>query len=421
MSGPSHDSSMTDREPAAPESASDLRDRFLYIGRVVWRESRLTAAATWSQVQRLVAYLRGRWTSHRQERKYVDAAVALGKRLEAAQTGDASLRRKLAELQERRQSFVAARESTRAIDAETRGLYVRLAEPYLESTAPPPDAEREHRRALALKVDIADRLDHQTQRRTGLFPPDVATRVRVAVGLGVAALVLMSLASAFRGTHRVGGLLLPPQVDLESLQPLSGIPLTIDTPGSNPADGNHSETREFEVAANAVLPARKVTVRYINGLPEGEVRSVDHEGRLISIERYRRGELNGLRERFYPDGEHRFSEVRFSNGVAQNTAIIWFPNGNTASRTEIVDGVPHGKSEIFFENGRKCVVTSYVNGEPHGQRYHYRPDETCFAIVKWEHGKPVSQEFLQIEVTAEDEAAIRERGEFSTRLVEHWK
>ena len=34
--------------------------------------------------------------------------------------------------------------------------------------------------------------------------------------------------------------------------------------------------------------------------------------------------------------------------------------------------------------------------------------------------QPVSQQFLPIEVTAADVAAIEKRGEFSTRLVDHW-
>jgi len=112
--------------------------------------------------------------------------------------------------------------------------------------------------------------------------------------------------------------------------------------------------------------------------------------------------------------------LRFDKGVAQGAEVVYFPGGTIAARTEIVEGMPQGSSDIYFENGFKCVRTTYVSGRPDGQRSHFRPDGVCFAIVTWNDGRPVAQEFLQIEVTAPDVAAIEKRGEFSTRLVDHW-
>lgn len=419
MSGPTHEPSTDERSD--PADLADLRDRFLFLGRVAWRETKLTAIATWSQLHRLFAYVRANWKTHRLERKRLAATAALGERLDACQLGDSKLRARLADLQERRQSFVAAKESTRAIDAECRGLHVRLAEPFLEAVEAPIGAEREHRQALALQVEVADRLDRQTERRTNLFPFDLSARIRVAVGLGLCALLVLLILSGFRGERGVGGLLLPPQVDLESLQPLASFPMPSSTELNDSADGDQIETREFELAADAILPARTVKATFINGLPEGEVRSVDAEGRLISIERFRRGRLNGPRQRFYPDGQQLFSELRFMDGVASGKERIWFADGSKASDTDIVDGLPHGESLIYFQNGRKCVRATYVNGQLHGQRLHYRPDDTCFAIINWRDGAAVEQQFLQIEVTESDEEAIRERGGFSTRLIDHWK
>lgn len=402
-----------------PTDLSDLRERLAFIGRVAWRETTSTALAVWAQLQRFIAYVRAGWTARRVERDCLASQIALGERIAAAQLGDAGLRARLAELRERRQSFVAAKASTRTIDAELRGLHVLLAEPFLESVQAPAAVEPEHRRALALRMEIADRRARQTVRRQSLFPDDTGTRVRTAVGLGVCLMLVSMLVSSFDGDAAADGLLLPPTVDLENLQPLASFPAP--TTQSASADGNvEIETRTFNVAADAFLPARNVTVTFMNGKADGEARSVDKDGRVVCIEHYRHGVMHGLRERFYPDGS-RFSELRFDNGVAQGTELVYFPNGNLASRTEIVDGVPHGTSEIKFENGFKCVSTMYAGGLPHGQRSHFRPDGVCFAIATWSEGKLVSQEFLQIEVTAADVAAIAERGEFSTRLVDHWE
>ena len=100
--------------------------------------------------------------------------------------------------------------------------------------------------------------------------------------------------------------------------------------------------------------------------------------------------------------------------------MIWFANGMIAARTTVVDGTPQGAALIYFENGRRCVSTTYVQGHPHGQRSHYRPDEVCFAIVEWQDGVSVSQQFLDVEVSSQDVEAIERRGTFSTRLVDHW-
>jgi hypothetical protein len=418
MTTPSENPAAQREEASEPSDLQDFRERLAFIGRQVWTESKTTLRAAWEQAQRVISYVRAWWTSLRLERKFLAAEIALGERLEGVGRGDAGLRGRLADLHERRQSFVAARESTRSIDAERRGLHVRLAEPFLEAVQSPPDVEAQHRRALALRMEIAELRAQQTARRDGLFPADSATRIRTAAGLGVCAILLSMLFSLFFGSENVSALLLPPAIDLENLQPLASFPV----PGA-PPEGTATgsvEKKTFEVDADAILPVRTVSVTFINGRPDGEARSVDAQGRVICIEQFRNGVLNGTRERFYPGGE-KFSELRFVDGVAQGTELVWFANGMVAARTTVVDGVPQGAALIYFENGRKCVSTTYVQGRPHGQRSHYRPDEVCFAIVDWQEGAPVSQQFLDVEVSAEDVEAIERRGGFSTRLVEHWE
>lgn len=419
MTAPS-DNAAEQREVASePSDLQDYRERLAFIGRHAWSESKTTLLAAWGQARRISGYVRAWWTSQRLERKYLSSQIALGEQLEAVGRGDAALLTRLADLKERRQSFIAAKESTRAVDAEIRGLHVRLAEPFLEAVQSPPDVEQEHRRALALRMEIADRRAQQTTRREGLFPTDSATRIRTAAGLGVCAILLSMFLSLFFGSESVSELLLPPEIaiDLENLQPLASFPVPA-VPEEEAATGS-VESRTFEVDADAILPARKVSVTFINGRPDGEARSVDAQGRVVCVEQFRNGVLNGTRERFYPGGE-KFSELRFVDGVAQGTEMIWFANGMIAARTTVVDGTPQGAALIYFENGRRCVSTTYVQGHPHGQRSHYRPDEVCFAIVEWQDGVSVSQQFLDVEVSSQDVEAIERRGTFSTRLVEHW-
>ncbi|MBL8851864.1 MAG: hypothetical protein JNG89_19485 [Planctomycetaceae bacterium] len=417
----SADEAATPRDDASePSDLQDLKERLAFIGSRGWQESKATALVVWVQLQRTWSFLSGWWRLRSVEQKYLAAQVALGEQLDAASLGDASLRARLTDLRERRQSFVAAKESTRALDTEIRGLCVRLAEPFLEAVQAPAVVEQPHRRALGLRMEIADRRAQQGERRTSLVPEDSATQTRTAIGIGVLVLLVGLLFSAFSGSESVNELLLPPSIDLESLQPLASFPAATPADEAVTTVGDKQvEDREFELPADAILPARRVKVTFVNGRPEGEVRSVDVQGRVISVETYRNGLLNGTRQRFYPGGE-KFSELRFVDGVAQGKDTIWFPDGMLAARTDIVDGSPHGESTIYFENGRKCVSTTYVQGQPHGQRSHYRPDEVCFAIVDWREGEPVAQKFLEIETTADDVAAIEKRGEFSTRLVDYW-
>lgn len=417
MTAPIDEKSNSRGDASEPADLQDYRERLAFIGRRAWAETRVTALAVWGQLHRLFTLVRAWWTGRKLERRYLAAQIALGEQVDAATLGDAALRTRLADLRERRRSFQAARESTRALDTEIRGLHVRLAEPFLESVQAPAAVEPQHRRALAMRMDIADRRAHLTEQRAQLFPTDSETRIRTAAGLGALAVLLTLVWSLFSGGETVTGVLLAPVIDLENLQPLAAFPVP-DPPADGAATGA-VETRTFDVAADALLPARKVSVTLVNGRPSGEVRSVDDQGRLICIERYRAGVLNGMRERFYPDGK-KFSELRFVDGVAQNEELIWFPDQTPASKTTIVDGVPHGPAVIYFANGRKCVSTPFVQGRPHGQRSHFRPDDVCFAIVEWRDGQPVSQQFLQVEVSPDDIEAIEQRGGFSTRLVDHW-
>jgi hypothetical protein len=410
MTAPGDKAAAARGEASDPSDLQDFRERLAYIRGRAWTETKVTLLSAWGQLQRLFGYCRAWWTSRRLEQKYLAAQIALGERLEAASLGEAPLRQRLADLRERRQSFVAAKESTRALDAEIRGLHVRLAEPLLESVQAPAEVESQHRRALAVRMEIADRRASQVDRRAALFPADSETRIRTAAGLGVFVVLASMVCSMFFGSENVNGLLLPPSVDLESLQPLASFTLP-----EAPSDGPST----MDVEADSFLPARKVSVTFVDGRPEGEVRCVDVRDRVICVETYRHGLLHGTRERFYPGGE-KFSELRFVDGIAQGEELVWFANGKLAAKTSVVDGLPHGAALINFENGRKCVSTTYVQGRPHGQRAHYRPDEVCFAIIEWQEGRPVSQQFLQIDVTADDVAAIEERGSFSTRLVDYW-
>lgn len=414
--GPAGGSSASGPERPEDESGlmdlADLRERLAFIARRGWQETRQTVLVTLAQAQRLVAYARGLWTAWRLERKYLAAKAVLGERLAAENLGDPDLQSRVAELFERRKSLLAAKASTRSLDAERRGLYVRLAEPFLESVEAPPPVAQEHRQALALRMEIADQTARQAERRAQLFPHDSATAARVAAGFGIAAvLVCLLLVAVFGGTDP-SDVLVPPSLEMAGLQPASALEW--------PADGaSAAETRQVDLDADAYFPRRTATVPLVNGKPEGEVRFVDSQGRVVCLEYYRHGVLNGTRKSYYPSGQ-KFNELHFVDGVAQGSDTTWFENGTLAAVTDVVDGRPHGRSVMYFPNGRKCTETMYVLGKPHGQRYHYRPDGVCFAIVEWKDGAQHNPQFL-LETTAADRRAIEERAAFSLRLKDYWK
>jgi hypothetical protein len=179
-----------------------------------------------------------------------------------------------------------------------------------------------------------------------------------------------------------------------------------------------AETRELDCPADQVFPKRKCVVPYENGVPHGQCKAFDDQGRLILTEDYVNGKVHGQRVCYYPSGK-KFSEMKFVDGLAEGTTTSWYENGNVRMTDEMHLGLPHGVQTSFFSNGNKSSETPHVNAVTHGTCKHYLPDGRLFGLSTFEDGVETGKQII-IEPTASEYLTIVEDSKFSPFLPDHW-
>jgi hypothetical protein len=421
--------------PPMKEVAAQLQQG----AQVAKAETAATLRAMQGTFSRLLAFGRSGYEQRQLSQQLLEAQETLGQKMERAGLGDPGLRAQLAHLVERRKSVEAAHGPVKVLDAERRGLHLRLAEPYLHSVQPPPGLESEHRWLLELKQELEATSARLGEQRTSLLPGESRDRMRVLAGGGaVAILLLLGMwmfwpggEASWRSARRSRSVLPQPLRDKTTIQPTSPQKEKEAAPPAKP-DAAPVKRKESPAAksadpmkvekwmeANDYFPRRKVVATYVKDQPQGEVKFYDAQDRLIGVEHYNQGMLHGKRVCYYPSGK-KFSETTFQNGAAHGASTTWFENGKVASTVEFVNGEITGKSVTYFSNGNKSVVSDMVNGVRHGESTHFRPDGQPFAAVDWVNGVEVNRQVV-LEVTQQDLAVINERSDFSALLKDWWR
>ena len=111
------------------------------------------------------------------------------------------------------------------------------------------------------------------------------------------------------------------------------------------------------------------------GLPEGEVKIYDNQGRIVVKEYYSRGLNEGKSLRYnYTSKGYRKEEMFFSHGRLEGIRKILNENDKIRLYEEYKGGVLNGITKIFNEEGSLEIQTPYRHGKKHGKRIFYYPD-----------------------------------------------
>lgn len=116
----------------------------------------------------------------------------------------------------------------------------------------------------------------------------------------------------------------------------------------------------------------KKEVFFNEGMPQGQVKIYDTNGRLISIEHYKNGLKDGQITRFsFTKGILTEEKVNYAEGKLEGKRDIYGGNGKLLATESFKNNQLDGTKETFFDNGNTRSQAEYKNDKLHGARVFY--------------------------------------------------
>jgi hypothetical protein len=168
-----------------------------------WNETKLVATASYRQSLRFIGFAADERTRHLLRRQLEAAMADLGTRLFELKEGEPALHLKIEEADRRLAAPNAAGSSVPQSRATRRSLLIELATAGLSARDPSSGTEAQRRAVLSARAALQQHEKDAMNRRSNLFPSDLATRIRVLVGYSAAVVLFSSfLNSAQRPSYQ---------------------------------------------------------------------------------------------------------------------------------------------------------------------------------------------------------------------------
>ncbi|MEP6796298.1 MAG: hypothetical protein ABJB16_18365 [Saprospiraceae bacterium] len=118
---------------------------------------------------------------------------------------------------------------------------------------------------------------------------------------------------------------------------------------------------------------------------QGPYTKVDSSGVLLEKGVYEAGQLQGIRELYFPDGKVKVRE-RYSKGQMTDLYEYFFPNGQLQLQGDYVDGAMYGVWRKYNEAGKLLEEVMMVQNEEMGPFTEYYPNGTLQTQGTYLHG-----------------------------------
>jgi len=118
---------------------------------------------------------------------------------------------------------------------------------------------------------------------------------------------------------------------------------------------------------------------------EGPYTKVDSAGTLLEKGVYVAGQLEGIREIYFPDGKVKVRE-HYTKGQMSDLYEYFYPNGQLQLQGEYVDGAMYGVWRKYNEQGKLLEEVMMVQNEEMGPFTEYYPDGTLQTKGTYLHG-----------------------------------
>lgn len=101
---------------------------------------------------------------------------------------------------------------------------------------------------------------------------------------------------------------------------------------------------------------------YRNDTLEGERKYFYPNGKVESVEQYKRGVIEGKFQKFYENGALRVEQT-YVNGALNGESIGFYPNGVVSERVTLRNNEEDGPFTEYYENGKIKAEGTYIPGD----------------------------------------------------------
>ncbi|HEX4839198.1 MAG TPA: hypothetical protein VFU89_02010 [Rhabdochlamydiaceae bacterium] len=132
-------------------------------------------------------------------------------------------------------------------------------------------------------------------------------------------------------------------------------------------------------------------VEYQKGVPEGQVKTFNPKGQLVSLYHLKDNMKDGEEWEYYPSDEDPPSPklcLQWKEDTMHGTVKTWYENGVLESQREMHDNKKHGPSYAWFKDGGLMLTEEYENG--HLMKGSYFKKDGKKPISKVENGKGIA-------------------------------
>ncbi len=127
------------------------------------------------------------------------------------------------------------------------------------------------------------------------------------------------------------------------------------------------------------------SIRKEDKVYHGPYSKSDSSGLLLERGNFSEGELHGVREILYPDGQVKVRE-RYNRGRMTDLYEYYFPNGKHELKGYYIDGAMYGAWHKYNDQGNLVEIVTMVNNEEMGPFTEYYEDGRVQAEGTYLHG-----------------------------------
>ncbi len=160
--------------------------------------------------------------------------------------------------------------------------------------------------------------------------------------------------------------------------------------------------------------AHEVHGQYVDGKKQGEWTNWHENGKVMKVETYLNGQLNGKITQYRDDktlereteykankregtwnyydetGKNLLKREVYADGKPNGTWIENYPNGKPKSKTSYLNGELDGTQEEYYDNGKRSIVRNFKNGVLHGKYYEWAKTGSLLKETEFDHGIKVT-------------------------------